>query len=117
MKMSDDLLKLESIVGKNKLREICTSLKKRIIYFPRKKRPSRQIINLFGDQFQNVYEEFKGYAIYFPESIGKEIIKENIRIDYWKNNKSFSRLVKEYNRSIDNIRKICRKHPDNQNEI
>jgi hypothetical protein len=115
MTLSDNIRKIIKIAGKDKAIECCLALPKQLIYFPYHRNNSSDHMKLqriLGkENYERIYSEFQTDYIYFPSSIEDEINKERIRAEYWKNKVPFKELAHKHNRSIDNIRKICRKKP------
>lgn len=55
-----------------------------------------------------LHKTFRGMTVYFPESIIHERINEQIYEDYL-GGYDYKQLARKYGRTIDNIRKICKR--------
>jgi hypothetical protein len=111
MKISEELKYLFDLLGYEKTCEISKKLAKKQIYFPKdKNQMDKKIKSAFGRSFNLVHKEFLGTTIYFPLSLESEEIRRKIRKDYWENKMSYFLIAKKYQRTIDNVRKICKEN-------
>jgi hypothetical protein len=109
MRISDEMKYFIEIVGKDNAVKICRVLKKKSIYFSKDKNNfNEELKSIFGNMFDVIHKTFKGITLYFPASLEDEDTYEQIRNDYWKKNMSYMLLAQKYDRTVVNIRKICR---------
>lgn len=122
--ISDDLQLLREIIDNDAVFfELCKDLKKTTIIFIKDfeafivdERSCAFRLHLPFEKIKSVHECFRGMLVYFPDSINRE--QENLEIykDYM-NGYTYRQLLRKYDRTMDNVRKICAKYksiePDN----
>jgi len=121
--ISDDLTVIREIINDDDaFFKLCGEYKKQNLIFIKStedflKDERSEILkkHLSEDKVRIIHETFRGLTVYFPESIVSEKTNEQIYNDYLSGYE-YKQLVRKYGRTIDNIRKICKRFRQRERE-